>query len=182
MGSPSLLLCDEPTGNLDSKNSESILDFFTDSTGGNDDRRRHARRKRGASRLAPGQHEGWRTRRRRRAGKIISIQGAHCPSGITARDLVIEAIAGAIARPARMALTVLGIVIGMSALVATVGLTRTAGNRIISQFDQLAATELFISDARVRRRARLIRAPFHGTRRNANPIERRGGRGPVERR
>jgi macrolide transport system ATP-binding/permease protein len=44
-----------------------------------------------------------------------------------------------------MALTVLGIVIGMSALVATIGLTRTAGNRIISQFDQLAATELFIS-------------------------------------
>jgi putative ABC transport system permease protein len=50
-----------------------------------------------------------------------------------------------LARPIRMALTVLGIVIGMSALVATIGLTRTAGNRIISQFDQLAATELFIS-------------------------------------
>jgi macrolide transport system ATP-binding/permease protein len=33
----------------------------------------------------------------------------------------------------------------MSALVATMGLTRTAGNRIISQFDQLAATELFIT-------------------------------------
>src|SRR5215475_6586964 len=66
-------------------------------------------------------------------------------SGITTRDQIAEAIAGAIARPARMALTVLGIVIGMSALVATVGLTRTAGNRIISQFDQLAATELFIT-------------------------------------
>src|SRR4051812_18232696 len=49
------------------------------------------------------------------------------------------------ARPARMALTILGIVIGLAALVATVGLTRTAGNRIISQFDQLAATELFIT-------------------------------------
>ena len=54
-------------------------------------------------------------------------------SGITMRDLVFEAIAGAIARPTRMALTVLGIVIGMSALVATIGMTRTAGNRIISQ-------------------------------------------------
>jgi macrolide transport system ATP-binding/permease protein len=49
------------------------------------------------------------------------------------------------ARPGRMALTVFGVVIGMSALVATMGLTRTAGNRIISQFDQLAATELFIT-------------------------------------
>jgi macrolide transport system ATP-binding/permease protein len=42
-------------------------------------------------------------------------------------------------------LTVLGVVIGMCALVATMGLTRTAGNRIISQFDQLAATELFVT-------------------------------------
>jgi len=30
MGSPSLLLCDEPTGNL-IQDSESILDFFTES-------------------------------------------------------------------------------------------------------------------------------------------------------
>ncbi|MGH7006427.1 MAG: ABC transporter permease, partial [Alphaproteobacteria bacterium] len=44
-----------------------------------------------------------------------------------------------------MMLTVLGVVIGLTALVATIGLTRTAGNRIISQFDQLAATELFVS-------------------------------------
>src|SRR5262249_60108640 len=60
-------------------------------------------------------------------------------SGITARDLLAEATAGMLARPMRMSLTVLGIVIGMSALVSTVGLTRTAGNRTIRQFDQLAA-------------------------------------------
>ncbi|MFF4199058.1 ABC transporter ATP-binding protein [Nonomuraea sp. NPDC001831] len=28
MGSPSLLLCDEPTGNLDSRNTEAVLDLF----------------------------------------------------------------------------------------------------------------------------------------------------------
>ena len=28
MSSPSMLLCDEPTGNLDSKNSASVLDLF----------------------------------------------------------------------------------------------------------------------------------------------------------
>ena len=73
-------------------------------------------------------------------------RGASAPrSGITVRDLLNEALAGIFARPGRMVLTVLGVVIGMSALVATVGLTRTAGNRIISQFDQLAATELFVT-------------------------------------
>ncbi len=30
LGEPSLLLCDEPTGNLDSKNTESVLDLFDD--------------------------------------------------------------------------------------------------------------------------------------------------------
>jgi macrolide transport system ATP-binding/permease protein len=39
----------------------------------------------------------------------------------------------------------LGIVIGLTALVATLGLSRTASNRIISQFDELAATEIVIT-------------------------------------
>jgi macrolide transport system ATP-binding/permease protein len=146
MGSPSLLLCDEPTGNLDSKNTESILDFFTELN------------KEGMTIVVVTHDENVARRGSRRVnmkdGELVGggeparsspSKGRIAPSGLTARDLVTEAIAGAIARPARMALTVLGIVIGMSALVATVGLTRTAGNRIISQFDQLAATELFIS-------------------------------------
>jgi macrolide transport system ATP-binding/permease protein len=146
MGSPSLLLCDEPTGNLDSKNTESILDFFTELN------------KEGMTIAIVTHDENVARRGSRRVnmkdGELLgggepaslsSHKARIVASGITARDLVTEAIAGAIARPARMALTVLGIVIGMSALVATVGLTRTAGNRIISQFDQLAATELFIS-------------------------------------
>jgi len=154
MGSPSLLLCDEPTGNLDSKNTESILDLFDELhdegmtivvvTHDENVARRGSRRvnvKDGeltaASEPSP----------RRDAGRIrpVSSVTGVSSSGITTRDLLSEAVAGMFARPARMALTVLGIVIGMSALVATVGLTRTAGNRIISQFDQLAATELFIS-------------------------------------
>ena len=146
MGSPSLLLCDEPTGNLDSKNTESILDFFTELN------------KEGMTIVVVTHDENVARRGSRRVnmkdGQLFGGSETALPppsrariaaSGITMRDLVSEAIAGAIARPARMALTVLGIVIGMSALVATIGLTRTAGNRIISQFDQLAATELFIS-------------------------------------
>ena len=66
-------------------------------------------------------------------------------SGITARDLVDEALAGLFARPARMILTVIGTVIGIAALVATLGLSRTAGNQIIGRFDALSATEIVAS-------------------------------------
>jgi macrolide transport system ATP-binding/permease protein len=186
MGSPAMLLCDEPTGNLDSSNTESVLEFFKQL---NDDgltlvvvthdenvANRAARRvhivdgrlgslpHRGAVRApasanppaplptpapapapaatpapppapAAGQKVGQQKVARQKVAR----------SGISWRDLLNEALAGMFARPMRMAMTILGIVIGMSALVATVGLTRTAGNRIISQFDQLAATELFIT-------------------------------------
>jgi hypothetical protein len=60
-------------------------------------------------------------------------------------DLVAEAIAGLLARPARAALTVLGTVIGLGALVATVGLSKTAGNQIVGRFDALAATDVVVS-------------------------------------
>ena len=67
------------------------------------------------------------------------------PSGMWARDLLGEALAGLFARPGRMILTVLGTVIGLAALVATVGLSRTAGNQIIARFDELSATEITVS-------------------------------------
>jgi macrolide transport system ATP-binding/permease protein len=167
MGAPSLLLCDEPTGNLDSRNTESILDLLTELnregmtiivvTHDENVARRGSRR----VTMKDGQLTARPSRRRARSRlpavggepasrqaiplRLASSKTGLSRSGITARDLLSEAMAGMLARPARMALTVLGIVIGMSALVATVGLTRTAGNRIISQFDQLAATELFVS-------------------------------------
>jgi len=65
--------------------------------------------------------------------------------GITVHDLLNEAVAGILARPGRMVLTILGVVIGLTALVTTLGLSQTAGNRIISQFDELAATEILVT-------------------------------------
>lgn len=67
------------------------------------------------------------------------------PSGMSPRDLLEEAFAGLFARPGRMILTVLGTVIGLGALVATLGLSLTAGNRIAGRFDELAATQIVIT-------------------------------------
>jgi ABC-type antimicrobial peptide transport system permease subunit len=67
------------------------------------------------------------------------------PPRVRARDLVSEAIAGLIARPARVGLTVLGTIIGVGALVATLGLSKTASNQIVGHFDAAAATEVQFS-------------------------------------
>ncbi len=154
VGSPSLLLCDEPTGNLDSKSSANLLDLFEklnregltlvivthDENVANRARRRVHIIDGRLTDLSNGQAN----KRAKRAQKR-GIQPAISRSGITFRDLLNEALAGMFARPGRTMLTVLGVVIGLTALVATLGLTRTAGNRIISQFDAVAATELFVS-------------------------------------
>ena len=57
-------------------------------------------------------------------------------------DLVVESSSGVLARPGRALLTVLGTVLGIGALVATLGISKTAGNQIVGRFDALAATEI----------------------------------------
>ncbi len=154
VGSPSLLLCDEPTGNLDSKSSAAILDLFEELNREgltlvivSHDADVASRAARGVHMIDGfvidlGKEENEKERRDSAAGAAnVTVSR----SGITIRDLLEESLAGMFARPGRMMLTVLGVVIGLTALVATLGLTRTAGNRIISQFDRLAATELFIT-------------------------------------
>ncbi|MCI0335870.1 MAG: ATP-binding cassette domain-containing protein [Planctomycetes bacterium] len=155
MGSPSMLLCDEPTGNLDSKTSAKLLDLLEKL---NDD---------GLTLVVVTHDENVAERASRRVhiidGKLTDLthgdsaptpgqspnaassRAAVARSGITIGDLLNESLAGMFARPGRMMLTVLGVVIGLTALVATLGLSRTAGNRIVSQFDQVAATEIFVT-------------------------------------
>jgi macrolide transport system ATP-binding/permease protein len=155
VGSPSLLLCDEPTGNLDSKSSAGILDLF------------ETLNQRGLTLVVVTHDENVAKGATRREhiidGKLTEVANgkskrdlARSPSpgadtraisrsGITLRDLLDEALAGIFARPGRMMLTMLGIVIGLTALVATLGLSRTASNRIITQFDELAATEIVVT-------------------------------------
>jgi macrolide transport system ATP-binding/permease protein len=67
------------------------------------------------------------------------------PSTIRGADLASEVVASLFARPARTGLTVLGTVIGLTALVATLGLSRTASNQIVGRFDALAASEVVVT-------------------------------------
>jgi ABC-type antimicrobial peptide transport system permease subunit len=53
-----------------------------------------------------------------------------------------EAIAGLLERPARTLLTVLGSALGITAVVASLGLSRTAAAQILVRFDQLQATSV----------------------------------------
>src|SRR5436309_6396394 len=64
---------------------------------------------------------------------------------MTPRDLVGEAAAGLLARPARVGLTVLGTVIGVAALVATLGLSKTASSQIVGRFDEVSATDVVVT-------------------------------------
>ncbi|MFO7243537.1 MAG: ABC transporter permease [Actinomycetes bacterium] len=68
------------------------------------------------------------------------------PTALSWRDLTSEAVAGLASRPARTLLTVLGTVLGISALVATVGIAQTAGNRIVGSFSELEATSVVVTN------------------------------------
>lgn len=62
-------------------------------------------------------------------------------------DLLAESLAGISGRPARTALTVFGTILGIGALVATLGIAQTAGNQIVGRFDELAATSVSVENA-----------------------------------
>ncbi len=83
---------------------------------------------------------GSTTGRRRRADTAIT------PSRLSLRDLLSEALAGMLQRPARSALTGLGTVLGVGTFVAILGLTATASSQIDSRFNALTATEVGVQD------------------------------------
>ena len=80
-------------------------------------------------------------------GRGYAASGADTirPPAISGADLADEVVAGLFTRPGRVSLTIVATVIGIGALVATLGLTRTASNRIAGRFDELAATEILVS-------------------------------------
>jgi putative ABC transport system permease protein len=60
------------------------------------------------------------------------------------RDLISESTAGVLARPLRTLLTTLGTVLGIGALVATIGVSKTAGNQIVDRFNEISATQVVV--------------------------------------
>ncbi len=69
-------------------------------------------------------------------------------SHLSAFDMLSEATTALTARPARTLLTALGTILGVAALVATLGLAKTAGNQIVSRFDELEATSVVVRPPR----------------------------------
>ncbi|MFF3072984.1 ABC transporter permease [Kitasatospora sp. NPDC057936] len=67
------------------------------------------------------------------------------PSRLSPRDLLAEALAGVLQRPARSALTMLGTVLGIGAFVAVLGLTATAAGQIGARFSLTAATTVTVT-------------------------------------
>ncbi len=155
IGTPDLLLCDEPTGNLDSKSAANLLELLENLhqqgltivvvTHDEDVAARAGRRLEiidGKSIEQSSEKTMLTTMNSAGTSRSANVVSR---SGITIHDLVSEAIAGLFANPTRTALTSLGVVIGIAALVATVGVSRTASNRIIGTFNELAATEIMVT-------------------------------------
>lgn len=63
---------------------------------------------------------------------------------ISLPDLAAETLAGIMARPMRTVLTMLGTALGVAALVATLGISNTAGNQIVGSFDALQSTGVVV--------------------------------------
>lgn len=70
------------------------------------------------------------------------------PSHLSLGQLVGECLAALVSRPARSALTTLGVLLGVGTFVTVVGLANTASGQISARFDALGATTLTVADAR----------------------------------
>lgn len=68
----------------------------------------------------------------------------------TFQDLVAEATADIGSRPGRLIMTTVGTVLGIGALVATIGFAQTTAGQIASQFDAVAATQVIVKPAEAR--------------------------------
>ena len=74
-----------------------------------------------------------------------AVAPATARSRLSLFDLIDESILGISAKPARLVLTMIGTVVGIGALVATLGLGQTAAGQIAQRFDEVTATRVVLS-------------------------------------
>jgi macrolide transport system ATP-binding/permease protein len=164
---PAVLLCDEPTGNLDSTNSANVLRLLSEL------------HDRGRTIVVITHDESIAAAIPRVVrildGVITAEKGpgpSDTPTGASPRadgrstggmrllDLLDEALAGLLYRGWRTTLTCMGTVLGVATMVATLGLASTASTQVSRQFDRLAATTVTATslDKRAYEPAQLDRA------------------------
>ena len=71
-------------------------------------------------------------------------RGRSPQAAISTRDMVHESLEGVGSRPSRLVITLIGTVLGIASLVATIGFAQTAAGQIAQQFDALAATRVTV--------------------------------------
>lgn len=104
------------------------------------------------------------------------------PARMSGVDLFSESVAGMFARPGRTMLTVLGTVLGIGALVATLGVAKTAGNQIVGRFDELAATSVVVTNESIFGGPQRVRIPSDAETRltRLNGVNSAGSMGTVD--
>lgn len=91
--------------------------------------------------------------RRRRSEPAAGVDEASLVAPIRAADrfsfadLLAEATSDIGTRPARLVMTLLGTVLGVGALVATIGFAQTTAGQLARQFDAFAATQVVVGPA-----------------------------------
>lgn len=98
---------------------------------------------------SPSRRPSWpvrpRPRRRGRAVDPVGSAPVHPADRFHFTDLLGEASADIGSRPGRLVTTIVGTVLGISALITTVGLAQTAAGQIARQFDATTATQLVVT-------------------------------------
>ncbi|HEY3002006.1 MAG TPA: ABC transporter permease, partial [Kribbellaceae bacterium] len=134
----------------DTAHGENPLSFLAPGTFLPDEKAGEVEAQAGSAASDPARHDGPAAGRRhngpangdtpRRKGPINGKRRGR----LGVRELLGEALAGVAARPTRLVLTTLGTVLGIAALVGTLGLGQTASGQITQRFDLAVATRVAV--------------------------------------